>query len=80
MIHSDEQMQVNLELIEGMYRAIAELRRRIAPVNYTNFLVMAEGPVEQIRRLRQEIDEYLGVQELARRSEEETAVGAEQSK
>jgi hypothetical protein len=65
MIQNDAQMQQNLELIEGMYRAIAELRRRIAPLNYKNYLIMAEGPIEQIRRLRTEIDEYLGIQEPA---------------
>lgn len=71
MIRSDAEMEQNLELIETMYRAIAELRRRIAPQNYTNFQIMAEGPVEQIRRLRQEIDDYLGINE-------ETGTGGEQ--
>ncbi|MCI0358726.1 MAG: hypothetical protein L0211_09615 [Planctomycetaceae bacterium] len=61
MIKSDEQMQVNLDLIESMYHAIARLRREIAPLNYRNYEIMAEGPIEQIRRLRQEIDDYLGV-------------------
>jgi hypothetical protein len=76
-IHSDAEMEVNLELIQGMYRAIAELHRRIAPLNYANYLIMAEGPIEQIRRLRSEIDEYLGIQEPAGVSEEPRAsVGA----
>jgi len=61
MIHSDAEMQVNLELIEGQYRAIARLRRDIAPLNYRNFEILTEGPIEQIRRLRQEIDDYLGI-------------------
>jgi hypothetical protein len=56
-------MHKNLELIAGMYRAIAELHRRIAPLNHQNYLIMAEGPIEQIRRLKAEIDEYLGIVE-----------------
>ena len=78
MINSDEQMQVNLELIKSMYGVIARLRREIAPLNYRNYEIMAEGPIEQIRRLRQEIDEYLGIQEpAARQDESSAAVGAD---
>ncbi len=61
MITSDEQLKVNLELIASMYQAIASLRRDIAPRNFRNYEILAEGPIEQIRRLRQEIDEFLGV-------------------
>lgn len=61
MIKSDAEMEVNLEWIARFYRMIARQRREIAPVNYRNYEIMAEGPIEQIRRLRQEIDEYLGV-------------------
>ena len=62
MITSDAALEVNLEFIVTFYRQIARLRQEIAPRNYRNYEIMAEGPVEQIRRLRQEIDEYLGVQ------------------
>jgi hypothetical protein len=65
MIKSDAEMQVNLESIQGMYRAIAELHRRIAPQNFMNYLIMAEGPIDQIRRLQSEVDEYLGIKEAA---------------
>jgi hypothetical protein len=61
MIKSDAELEVNLEWIATFYRTIARLRREIAPSNYRNYEIMAEGPIEQIRRLRQEIDEYLGV-------------------
>lgn len=62
MITSDEQLKVNLELMASMYEAIASLHRDIAPRNFRNYEILAEGPIEQIRRLRQEIDEYLGIQ------------------
>lgn len=70
-INSDAEMQVNLELIQGMYRAIADLHRRIAPQNFTNYLIFAEGPIEQIRRLKAEIDEYLGIQQVVAQAEED---------
>jgi hypothetical protein len=76
MIHSDEQMQVNLELIRSMYGVIAKFRREIAPLNYRNYEIMAEGPIEQIRRLKQEIDEYLGIQPAMVREQEATPASA----
>lgn len=74
MIHqikTDAEMERNLELIQGMYRAIAELHRRVAPQNFTNYLVFAEGPIERIRRLKAEIDEYLGIQEAVAQAEKD---------
>jgi hypothetical protein len=37
-------------------------RRRLAPLNYKNYQVFAEGPLEEIRRLQHDIDEFLSVQ------------------
>ena len=71
MIRNDAEMRVNLDLIEGMYRAIVALKRDIAPKNFTNYLILAEGPIEQIRRLRAEIDEYLGITGAVSRAEED---------
>jgi len=31
--------------------------------NPSQFQLFAEGPIEEIRRLRRDIDEYLGIQE-----------------
>jgi hypothetical protein len=78
MIKSEAELEVNLESIARFYRVIARLRRDIAPLNYRNYEIMAEGPIEHIRRLRREIDEYLGIQEpVARRDEPSAAVGAD---
>jgi hypothetical protein len=63
MINTDAGMQQNLELIQSMYRAIAALKRDIAPKSFTNYLILAEGPIEQIRRLQDEVHEYLGIKE-----------------
>jgi len=54
-----------------MYDVIVALKRDIAPKNFDNYLILAEGPIEQIRRLRAEIDEYLGIKEAVARAEED---------
>src|SRR5690349_1038945 len=69
MINTEAGMQQNLELIHGMYQAIAALKRDIAPKNFTNYLILAEGPIEEIRRLRTEIEEYLGITGAVARAE-----------
>ena len=71
MITSDAGMQQNIELIQGMYEAIAALKRDIASKNFDNYLILTEGPIEQIRRLRSEIDEYLGIKEAVARAEKD---------
>jgi hypothetical protein len=61
MIKSDAELQQSLEQMERMYRALAHLRADIAPQNYANFQLLAEGPIDEIRKLREEIDAYLGI-------------------
>jgi hypothetical protein len=62
MIESELELQQSIEQLERMYRMLLEFRRRIAPLNYKNYEVFAEGPREEIRRLQREIDEYLSPQ------------------
>jgi len=61
MIGDDKELQQCLEQLDRMYRALATLRADIAPFNPLNFQLLAEGPIEEIRRLRREVDEYLGI-------------------
>ncbi len=61
MIANDSELNQSIEQLNRMYRAVAELRSRLGSVNSPQFPLLAEGPVEEIRRLRQEIDAYLGV-------------------
>jgi hypothetical protein len=63
MIENDDQLKQNLEVIAGMYRALADLHNRFARVNFGNYQIFAEGPVEEIRRAQREINEYLGLAE-----------------
>ncbi len=63
MITSDAGLQQSIEQLERMYRVVRELRSRMGRTNPAQFQLFAEGPIEEIRRLRRDIDEYLGIQE-----------------
>ena len=65
MIENDDQMRRTAEQMLRMYIALSDLRQRLLPVNKRNYEIFAEGPIEEIRRLRAEIDEYLGLNEPA---------------
>jgi hypothetical protein len=60
MITNNEQMDQAIEQMGRMYRALASLRRDILPLNPRNFALLAEGPVDEIRKLEEQIDEYSG--------------------
>ena len=61
MIHSEAGLEETQELIVELERSLDRLRRRVQPINEQKFRIMAEGYVLQIHRLREEIDEYLGI-------------------
>jgi hypothetical protein len=63
MIESDLELKQSIEQLERMYRVLLEFRRRILPLNYKNYQVFAEGPLEEIKRLQHDIDEYLAKEE-----------------
>jgi hypothetical protein len=64
MIQSDDGLEQSIEQLERMYRVLLEFRRRLAPLNQSNYQVFAEGPIEEIRRLQRDIDEYLTLNDL----------------
>ena len=59
MIMTEAQLQQAIEQIQGSCRAIDSLRVDIFPKNPKNFAVMAEGPVDEIRKLQADIDAYI---------------------
>ena len=63
MITSDAGLQQSIEQLERMYRVVQDLRNRMGAANPAQFQLFAEGPIEEIRRLRRDIDEYLGIRE-----------------
>ena len=58
MISSQAQLEVTIEQLHRMYRALAALHAKI-PRNSPQYERLTEGPKEEIERLRAEIDEYL---------------------
>ena len=61
MIASDAQLKVTQDQIQRLEHALAELRRTAAQAE---FAAQAPAIIEHIRRLREEIDTYLGVHEV----------------
>ena len=62
MVQSDTQLKVTQEQIQRLEYALALLRRTATPAEFA-----AQGPavIEHIRRMRDEIDTYLGIHEIA---------------
>jgi hypothetical protein len=59
MITTEAHLQQAIEQIEGLCRALDSLRRDILPKNPRNFAILAEGPVDEIRKLQSDIDAYI---------------------
>ncbi len=59
MITTEAQLQQALEQIQRLCHALDGLRVDILPKNPKNFAVMAEGPVDEIRKLQADIDAYI---------------------
>jgi hypothetical protein len=60
MISNNEELAQTLEAMGYMYRALASLRTEVLPKSPQWFALMAEGPVDEIRRLEEQINEYSG--------------------
>ena len=58
MISNDDQFQQTLEQSERMHRALAILRRDVLPLNPQRFAVLAEAPLDHIRQLQEELEQY----------------------
>lgn len=50
-----------VEQLGRVYASLAALRQQLEPLNPRNFAILAEGHVEEIRSLLQQLDEYAGV-------------------
>ena len=58
-IKYEAQLQQAIEQIQGLCRAIDGLRTDIFSKNPKNFAIMAEGPVDEMRKLQADIDAYI---------------------
>jgi len=59
MIETEAQFQQAIGQIERLYQGLDALRRDILHKNPRNFAVLAEGPLDEIRKLQAEIDRYV---------------------
>ena len=61
MIGNHDQLKVTQEQIQRLEHALEQLRRTSTRAEFT---AQAPAVIEHIRRMRAEIDEYLGVMEV----------------
>jgi hypothetical protein len=59
MIETTEQAQQAIEQMGRMQRILESYRADILPKNPRNFAIFAEGPLDEIRKLQAEIDQYI---------------------
>jgi hypothetical protein len=59
MIENTDQLVQAIEQMGRMQRILESYRRKILPKNPRNFAVFAEGPLDEIRKLQEEIDGYV---------------------
>ena len=58
MIESAEQVYQAIEQMGRMQRILESYRNEVLTQNLRNFAMLAEGPLEQIRQLQAQLDEY----------------------
>ena len=61
MIYTEEGLKKTQELIVDLEQSLNGLRQRVKPINEQKYRIMAEGYISQIRQMREEVDEYLGI-------------------
>jgi len=61
MIQNEEQLNHTRAAISDLESAVASLKRDVLPVNLARFALMAEPAVDQIRELRAQVEEYVGI-------------------
>ena len=59
MIENTDQLIQAIEQMGRMQRVLESFRRDILPKNPRNFAVFAEGPLDELRRLQAELDDYI---------------------
>ena len=61
MIENDGQLHQTRLAIADLESAMAALKRDVLPLNVERFALMAEPVIEQIRELRRQVEEYVGI-------------------
>jgi hypothetical protein len=73
MIQNGEQLQQADEASGDLYRALASYRERILPANPRNCAVIAQGPLEEVRRIQAGIGTYPSLHQPAATASESKA-------
>jgi hypothetical protein len=58
MIKNKSQLKVTLKKLGSLLEGLEEMQRKLLPDNAMRFAVQAESVMEDIRRLRQELEDY----------------------
>ena len=66
MIHTDEQLRRNREALLHVEAALAALHRQQPDMHPNRFALMAEPVLDELHRLRAEIDEYIGLNDATK--------------
>ena len=61
MIENDNQLNQTRLAINDLEAAMAALKRDVLPLNTERFAVMAQPIIDNIRELRQQVEEYVGI-------------------
>lgn len=61
VISNDVEFKQTIAQMDRMYRILAELKSRLSSAHPSQYHVMTEGSIDEIRRMQAEIDAYLGV-------------------
>lgn len=59
MIATVDRLRVSMEQMERLIRAIDDLRENVLPANPALFAALSEAPLDELSRMRQEIDGYV---------------------
>ena len=59
MIETPEQVYQAIEQMGQMQRILESYRNEILTKNPRNFAMLAEGPLEQLRQLQAQVDDYV---------------------
>lgn len=59
MITDSDQLCQAIEQMGRMQRLLESYRKDILPQNPRNFAIFAEGPLDEMRKLQAEIDDYV---------------------
>jgi hypothetical protein len=59
MIETAEQLYQAIEQMGRMQRILESYRNELLAKSPRNFAVLAEGPLEQLRQLQKQVDDYI---------------------